>query len=80
MLTGNGKPMKVFTPYHRAWLDRVKKEPNLLDTWSIPAKNEASTMKDLKSLFDSKPPRIAEDKQFASDGDKNRIRKLWPAG
>ncbi|KAJ4358196.1 uncharacterized protein N0V89_002775 [Didymosphaeria variabile] len=80
MLTGSGKPMKVFTPYHRAWLDKVKEEPGLLDTQPAPAKNAASATKDLKSLFDSKPPKVGEDKQFASDEDKKRVRKLWPAG
>lgn len=80
MLTGNGKPMKVFTPYHRTWLDIVKKEPNLLDTQPPPAKNDSSVAKDLNSLFNSKPPKAAEDKRFDSEDDKKRIRKLWPAG
>jgi deoxyribodipyrimidine photo-lyase len=80
MLTGGGKPMKVFTPYHRSWLNRVKEEPSLLDTQPAPAKNVASTIKGIKSLFSSEPPEVAEDKQFTSTEDKKRIRKLWPAG
>ncbi|KAF9735387.1 deoxyribodipyrimidine photo-lyase (DNA photolyase) [Paraphaeosphaeria minitans] len=80
ILTGSGKPMKVFTPYHRAWLDRVKEEPSLLDILPAPAKNEPSAAKDIQPLFGCKVPEAAKDKQFASNDDKNRIRKLWPAG
>ncbi|KAF1975528.1 Cryptochrome/photolyase FAD-binding domain-containing protein [Bimuria novae-zelandiae CBS 107.79] len=80
MLTGSGKPMKVFTPYHRQWLEIVKSEPNLLDTQPPSAKNNSSTTKDLKALFDSEPPKAAADKQFTSEEEKKRIRKLWPAG
>jgi deoxyribodipyrimidine photo-lyase len=80
MRTGAGKPMKVFTPYHKAWLDVVKKEPHLLDPQPPPAANDALVTKDLKSLFDSKAPTVAKDKQFGSEEDRNRIRNLWPAG
>ncbi|KAF1958724.1 Cryptochrome/photolyase FAD-binding domain-containing protein [Byssothecium circinans] len=80
MCTGGGKPMKVFTLYHHAWLDVIKQDPHLLDTQPPPTKNDTSVTKDLKSLFDSKPPKIAEDKQFPSEDDKKRICNLWPAG
>lgn len=78
--TNAGKPMKVFSPYHRAWLDIVKQNPHLLDTQPPPAKNEASAAEELSALFDSPPPQPAADKQFASDTEKKRIRELWPAG
>jgi len=80
MKTRAGTPMKVFTPYHRAWLDVVKQDPSLLDAQPPPTKNDASVTKTLKSLFDSEPPTLAEDKQFKSEEEKKRIRKLWPAG
>lgn len=80
LTTGAGTPMKVFTPYHHAWLEVVKNEPELLDTQPLPAKNDAANTKELKSLFDSKPPEAAKDKQFSSEEEKRRIRKLWPAG
>jgi len=80
MVTNSGTPMKVFTPYHRAWLDIVKSEPHLLDTQPPPVKNSSVAIKELQRLFDSKVPKPAEDKQFASEEDKKRIRKLWPAG
>jgi len=80
MMTGNGKPMKVFTPYHKQWLGVVKEEPELLDTVSAPAANPDSMKKELKDLFDTTPPKPASDKQFSSDDEKKRIRKLWPPG
>ncbi|PSN69922.1 Cryptochrome/photolyase FAD-binding domain-containing protein [Corynespora cassiicola Philippines] len=80
MNTSGGKPMKVFSPYHRAWLDIVKQHPELLETNPSPSKNDASATKNLKSLFDSAAPTPAKDKQFPSKDDHKRIRKLWPAG
>ncbi|ORY19772.1 FAD binding domain of DNA photolyase-domain-containing protein [Clohesyomyces aquaticus] len=80
MTTGAGKPMKVFTPYHRMWLGIVKDDPDLLNTLPPPTKNDASPSKELKSLFDSPVPKAPKDKEFASAEDKKRIRKLWPSG
>ncbi|KAF2741226.1 Cryptochrome/photolyase FAD-binding domain-containing protein [Polyplosphaeria fusca] len=80
MLTSGGKPMKVFTPYHKTWLSIVKDDPSLLDTVPPPSKNPSSTTKDLSSLFSSQPPSPPEDKQFPSTSDRTRIRNLWPAG
>jgi deoxyribodipyrimidine photo-lyase len=80
MLTGAGTPMKVFTPFFKAWLDKLRSEPELLDTNPPPAPNPSSMKKELKHLFDTPAPKPAEDKQFESDSDKKRIRKLWPAG
>jgi deoxyribodipyrimidine photo-lyase len=80
MLTGAGTPMKVFTPYHKAWLSRLREEPELLDTQPPPAANPSSMKKELKDLFDTPAPKPAKDKQFDSEEDEKRIRKLWPAG
>ena len=80
MLTGSGTPMKVFTPYHKAWMDRLRNEPELLDTTPPPAANPSSMKKELEGLFDTPAPKPAKDKQFESEEDKKRIRKLWPAG
>ena len=80
MLTGNGKPMKVFTPYFGRWLDIVKEEPELLDLRPDPKKQSSDIAKELKDLFDTNPPKPGKDKQFGSEEDRKRIRKLWPAG
>lgn len=80
MTTSSGSPMKVFTPYHKAWLSRLREEPELLDTRPPPAANPLSMKKELKDLFDTPAPKPAKDKQYKSQDEKTRIRKLWPAG
>ncbi|KAL6246219.1 hypothetical protein RBB50_006454 [Rhinocladiella similis] len=83
MLTDNGKPMKVFTPYHRAWLAQVKSNPSLLDTVPGPSKNPGDVSGGkLKALLDSKskPPTPPKEKQFKDEAERKRIRSLWPAG
>src|ERR1700742_914134 len=49
MLTGAGKAMKVFTPYHRAWLAEVKANPDLIDTMTPPSKNSGEAKENLQS-------------------------------
>jgi deoxyribodipyrimidine photo-lyase len=71
---------KVFTPYHRKWLSEVKSDPSLIETVGPPSKNSAEAKKSLKSLFDSKPPTPPKEKQFAGKEERDRVRKLWPAG
>ncbi|KIW19837.1 hypothetical protein PV08_00412 [Exophiala spinifera] len=82
MLTGNGTPMKGFTPYHRAWLAEVKANPSLLDTVPPPSKKKfnGGVSEKLKSLFDSKPPTSPDEKRFKDESERKRIRTLWPAG
>ncbi|KEF59816.1 uncharacterized protein A1O9_04664 [Exophiala aquamarina CBS 119918] len=80
MVTGGGKPMKVFTPYHKSWLAEIQSDPSPLDTVSAPSKNSASAKKALQAHFDSAVPKAAKEKQFASDQERKSIRQLWPAG
>ena len=75
--TNAGGPMKVFTPYHKAWLATVKSDSSLLDPVLTPSKQDPSPV---SSLFDSPIPSAPKNKTFASNEDRNRIRKLWPAG
>ena len=75
--TGSGGPLKVFSPYHRAWLDIIKDSPDLLDTVPSPKKN--SKTPDVNSGSHTVPT-VPENKRFDSDATKNRVRKLWPAG
>lgn len=80
LTTGSGGPMKVFTPYHKAWLAEVANDPELLSIADAPAANDKNAKTDLKDLFNSEIPTLPETKQFASTKDRDRIRKLWPAG
>lgn len=78
--TGAGTPMKVFTPYHKAWLVETKKNPEHLDLVAPPEPNDKSAEEKLKKLFDSKLPSLPENKDFINDEERKRIRGLWPAG
>ncbi|KAL8667138.1 MAG: hypothetical protein Q9168_007333, partial [Polycauliona sp. 1 TL-2023] len=81
MKTNAGGPMKVFSPYNRAWLAQVKTSPDLLDTVPAPSKIDSSTSKVVPTtLFESAIPSAPANKKFASDEERDRIRSLWPAG
>ena len=80
MLTGSGKPMQIFTPYHKVWLGEIKSDPSLLDSVPPPSKNPSGSSNKHKKLFDSEIPALPKGKQYASKEDQKRIRKLWPAG
>jgi deoxyribodipyrimidine photo-lyase len=80
VVTGSGGPMKVFTPYHKAWLAETKDDPSLLDLVPAPKGNDKDALKQFKDLFDSEIPSLPESKQFEGKEDQERIRKLWPAG
>ena len=80
MRTGSGGPMKVFSPYHRAWLAQIKDSPELLDTLPAPQKQSDANKEIVASLFDGEIPSPPEYKKFPSVDDQKRIRKLWPAG
>ena len=80
-LTGSsGGPIKVFTPYHKAWLAEVGEHPDMLHTFDMPAANDKSVSTKYKDLFSQTTPSLPESKQFASKDEQSRIRKLWPAG
>lgn len=83
LTTQGGGPIKVFTPYHGAWLQETKSHPKLFDTSPSPEANNKQAAQDLKTLFGSKVPKIEdlpENRQFASKEERDRLRKLWPAG
>ena len=80
-ITGSsGKPMKVFTPYHKTWLSIIKEDPSLFDTLPPPSKNVKSIpISDIKNASPTVPP-VPKSKQFDSTETRDRIRSLWPAG
>jgi deoxyribodipyrimidine photo-lyase len=80
MTTGSGGPMKVFTPYHKAWLAEIKSNPDLLNTVPAALANNSSASKEVSALFGSKLPDVPKGKQFKTEEERDRIRKLWPAG
>lgn len=79
LCTGAGKPMKIFTPYHKVWLEEIKATPSLLDIVPTPEKNSKAARKELSDLFDIEIPKAPKEKSMAKD-EQGRIRKFWPAG
>lgn len=77
--TAAGKPMKVFTPYHKSWLEEIKADPSLLDIVPPPEKNGKGARKELSDLFRTATPASPKEKSMPKE-ERERIRKLWPAG
>lgn len=82
LTTGAGSPMKVFTPYHKAWLAETKSEPALFeDLVPGPEANGDGAREELKRLFGGDLPGMPEGKSFEQyEEDRERLRALWPAG
>lgn len=80
LTTGAGGPHKVFTPYHRDWLKETKQNPELLELSPEPEENGKKAKEEFKDLFGGEMPALPESKQFASKQERDRLRKLWPAG
>ena len=80
LTTGSGGPIQVFTPYHKAWLPETKKNKSLLETAPPPEANDYKASQEFEHLFESSIPEIPESKRFASQEERDRLRKLWPAG
>ncbi|CAK3777655.1 Deoxyribodipyrimidine photo-lyase [Lecanosticta acicola] len=80
LVTGSGGPHKVFTPYHKAWLAETKDSSELLDVVPEPEGNDKAAKEELKGLFGSAIPEAPTEKAFTSKEERERIRKLWPAG
>lgn len=78
--TGGGGPHKVFTPYHRDWLAEVRKHPELLECNRPIKENAKSATGKFEALFHTSIPDLPENKKHASDEERKRHRKLWPAG
>ena len=78
--TGSGTPAKVFTPYHKSWLGIVAEDPGLLDIVPAPEENDKQAVEKYQKLFEDDMPELPENKQFKDDEEKDRIRKMWPAG
>jgi deoxyribodipyrimidine photo-lyase len=83
LTTGSGTPHKVFTPYHKAWLAEMSANGDTLLALVPPpspnSEEQQAVLEDL-GLFKSPLPTIPEDKTFKDDEERDRIRKLWPAG
>ena len=79
VLTKEGRPYSVFSPWNRNWIDILSKRKELLEESPMPKANEKSVRSDakLKGLFGSKIP--DQVKHFECK-DREYMKKLWPEG
>jgi deoxyribodipyrimidine photo-lyase len=62
--------MKVFTPYHKAWLAETKEDPSLLDLVPAPKGNDNSAVREFSDLFESKIPGLPRSRQYSSNDEQ----------
>lgn len=74
-----GRQYSVFSPWSRAWVDILSKNPKYLDESPLPSANDKKVGSDKKvaSLFGSKIPDSVPGFQCK---DVEYMKKLWPAG
>lgn len=79
VLTKDGRPYSVFSPWNRNWVDVLSKDPQLIESSEEPKANDKSVRSDskLKGLFGTKIPESV--KGFECK-DRSYMEKLWPAG
>lgn len=78
--TKDGRPYSVFSPWNRAWVDVLLKNPDLLEESPKPKANDQKSItadKSLNGLFGSKIPAAIEGFECK---DTEYMQKLWPAG
>lgn len=75
----SGNQYAVYSPWFRAWVAYLHSHPRHLDLFPAPAQNPASTRGDFKTLFECPIPAAPKTKSL-TDEEKERFRKLWPAG
>ncbi|UZJ53109.1 hypothetical protein CBS101457_002429 [Exobasidium rhododendri] len=79
VVTKEGRPYSVFSPWNRNWVDILSKKPEHLEEAPLPQANEKSVRSDgvLKGLFGSAIPDSI--KHFECK-DAEYMKKLWPEG
>lgn len=77
--TGNGKQYAVYSPWLRAWIAHIDKNPHLLEPSPAPDKNPPSARSTFTDLFEMSVPTAPEGKQLTEE-EMKRFEHLWPAG
>ena len=77
--TGTGRQYAGYSPWYRAWMKHIHTRPYVLNEFKPPSKNPATTREKFKSIFDSSIPDPPSSRAL-SVGEKDRFKKLWPAG
>ncbi|KAH9215217.1 putative Deoxyribodipyrimidine photo-lyase [Leptodontidium sp. 2 PMI_412] len=77
--SGTGKQYSVYTPWFRAWVAYIDKDPKVLDLFDVPGKNPGSAREKFERFFESPIPDAPSNKKL-TDEEKKRFRSMWPAG
>ncbi|GAC76270.1 deoxyribodipyrimidine photolyase [Moesziomyces antarcticus T-34] len=84
VLTNDGRPYSVFSPWNRKWTEAISKDMSLIEASPDPASNDASIRKDaqLGALFDLQKLGdgfgIPEELEGFECKDRKYMAKLWP--
>ncbi|BGP20016.1 DNA photolyase phr1 [Rhodosporidiobolus nylandii] len=82
LLTKQGKPYSVYSPFQRSWAALVDKN-HLMEQQNPPPKpNDASARSHptLSPFFDHSIPREIDGFELADDEERERMKHLWPVG
>lgn len=74
-----GKQYAVYSPWFRAWLAFLDRNPEYLEVSEEPGSNPGDARKVFNGLFDSEVPEAPENKRLDVEK-KDRLTKTYPAG
>lgn len=80
LATQAGKQFSVYSPWYRAWLAHLHANPEALTAFPSPHANAASARETLAPLFGCAVPSAPGNKTLATEEEKTRFARLWPAG
>ncbi|KAK4689672.1 deoxyribodipyrimidine photo-lyase, partial [Tremellales sp. Uapishka_1] len=80
VLSKQGKPMSVYSPWQRAWAKKLDEDRSFLEESPLPMANETSIHEHarFKSLFDETP--IPSHVDGFECGDAEKMAEVWPEG
>jgi deoxyribodipyrimidine photo-lyase len=77
--TGHDTQFSVFSPWYKAWVSYLQRNPDQLDGYPSPSANPLAARINLSSLFE-KPIPIAPRNKSLSLEETKRFNAMWPAG
>nr|DAZ85337.1 TPA_exp: cryptochrome-1 [Monilinia laxa] len=79
LVSGQGKPYAVYTPWFRSWVAYLHANGHLLDLFAAPGANPPSAREKYARLFECEIPDAPANKSLTEE-EKKRFKSLWPAG
>lgn len=79
LATGQDTQFSVFSPWYKAWVSHIQRNPDRLDAFSPPSLNPAHTRTRFAELFEKAIPPAPANKALTVDEAK-KFHSMWPAG